>query len=76
MSDQTGATKVDTAAIACPVLCVEGADDKLVSPATARASADGYSGATDWKLQGHGRMPVVEPGAEDIARCIPGWIPV
>ena len=31
MFDQIDATKVDTRAITCPVLCVEGADDKWVS---------------------------------------------
>jgi len=75
MFDQTGATKVDTAAITCPVLCVEGADDKLVSPATARATADGYPGATFWELQGHGHMLVLEPGAEEIARRIAARLP-
>jgi len=74
MFDQTGATKVDTNAVTCPMLCVEGADDKLVSPATARASADGYPGATYWELQGHGHMLVLEPGAEVIARRIYAWL--
>jgi non-heme chloroperoxidase len=73
--DQTGATKVDTTAITCPVLCVEGADDKWVSPASARATADGYPGATFWELQGHGHMLVLEPGAEEIARRIAARLP-
>ena len=76
MFDQTGATKVDTAPITWPVLCVEGADDKLVSPATARATADGYPGATFWELQGHGHMLVPEPGADEVARRIAAWLPV
>lgn len=75
MFDQTGATKVDTGAVTCPVLCAEGADDKLVSPASARTTADGYPGATHWELQGHGHMLVLEPGAEDIARHIAAWLP-
>jgi pimeloyl-ACP methyl ester carboxylesterase len=75
MFDKAGATKVDTAAINCPVLCVEGADDKLVSPATARATASAYRGATFWELPGHGHMLVLEPGAEDIARRIVAWLP-
>jgi pimeloyl-ACP methyl ester carboxylesterase len=75
MFDQTGATVVDTNAVTCPVLCIAGAEDKLVSPATARATADGYSGATFWELEGHGHMLVLEPGAEDIARRIASWLP-
>ena len=76
MFDQTGATKVDTAPITSPVLCVEGADDKLVSPATARATADGYPGATFWELQGHGHMLVLEPGADEVARRLAAGVPV
>jgi non-heme chloroperoxidase len=75
MFDPSRATVVDTKAVTCPVLCVEGADDKLVSPATARATADGYPGSTFWELEGHGHMLVLEPGAEDIARRIAAWIP-
>jgi pimeloyl-ACP methyl ester carboxylesterase len=56
-------------------LPLEGADDKLVSPATARATADGYPGATFWELQGHGHMLVLEPGAEEIARRIAARLP-
>jgi non-heme chloroperoxidase len=57
MFDQTGATKVDTAAITCPVLCVEGADDKWcrqlrrVRPPTAipaRPSGSFKATATCW----------------------------
>ena len=75
MFDRTAATLVDTEAVRCPVLCLVGADDKIVSPQTARASAGGYPGATFWELQGHGHMLVLEPGAEDIARRIADWIP-
>jgi pimeloyl-ACP methyl ester carboxylesterase len=75
MFDRTSATLVDTAAVRCPVLCVAGADDALISPATARATGDAYSGATFWELAGHGHMLVLEPGAEDIARRIADWIP-
>ena len=75
MLDQTGATVVDTGAVSCPVLCIAGADDALVSLATARATAAAYPKADFWKLDGHGHMLVLEPGAEDIARRIAAWIP-
>jgi non-heme chloroperoxidase len=75
MFDRTRATAVDTAAVSCPVLCLSGTEDKLVSLATARATAGGYPGATFWELEGHGHMLVLEPGAEDIARRIAAWIP-
>ena len=45
-----------------------------MSPQTARETAEGYSGAVFWELQGHGHMMVLEPGAENIARRIADWI--
>jgi pimeloyl-ACP methyl ester carboxylesterase len=75
MFDLSGATVVDTASVICPVLCVAGADDALISPATVHATVEAYSGATFWELPNHGHMLVLEPGAEEIARRIAEWIP-
>jgi len=75
MFDRTGATAVDTGTVKCPVLSLVGAEDQIVSPETARATASVYPGATFWELQGHGHMLVLEPGAEKIARRIADWIP-
>jgi non-heme chloroperoxidase len=75
MFDRSAATVVDTAAVNCPVLCVAGADDALISPATARATAGAYPEASFWELAGHGHMLVLEPGAEEIASRIADWIP-
>jgi pimeloyl-ACP methyl ester carboxylesterase len=75
MFDKINATAVDTKRVRCPVLCLIGKDDKIVSPATARATASGYSGSTFWELDGHGHMLILEPGAEDIARRVAAWIP-
>jgi non-heme chloroperoxidase len=75
MLDQTGATSVATDKVPCPVLCLSGADDKLVSLLTARATAVAYRGAPFWELKGHGHMLLVEPGADQIAERIATWIP-
>jgi non-heme chloroperoxidase len=75
MLDQTGATSVATDKVRCPVLCLSGADDKLVSLLTARATAVAYRGAPFWELKGHGHMLLVEPGAGQIAERIATWIP-
>jgi pimeloyl-ACP methyl ester carboxylesterase len=75
MFDKTNATAVDTKRVRCPVLCLVGKDDKMVSPASARATASAYPGSTFWQLDDHGHMLVLEPGAEDIARRIASWIP-
>ena len=70
MLDATGATVVATEKVNCPVLCLSGADDKMVSLLTARATAAAYRGAPFWELQGHGHMLLVEPGADEIAERI------
>ena len=75
MLDQTGATSVATDQVRCPVLCLSGTDDKLVSLLTARATAVAYRGAPFWELDGHGHMLLVEPGAAEIAKRIAAWIP-
>lgn len=75
MFDRSRATAVETKAVRCPVLCLSGADDKLVSLATARATAASYPGATFWQEPEHGHMLPIEPGAETIARRIADWIP-
>lgn len=75
MFDSARATAVDTEAVRCPVLCLSGADDRLVSPATARGTAAAYGHAAVWELEGHGHMLMLEPGAEAIAVRVADWIP-
>jgi pimeloyl-ACP methyl ester carboxylesterase len=75
MFDRTKATAVDTDAVICPVLCLVGSDDKIVSPQTARETARPYRNVTFWEIDAHGHMLVLEPGAEDVARRIADWIP-
>jgi pimeloyl-ACP methyl ester carboxylesterase len=76
MLDEMRAAAVDTNAVRCPVLCLSGTDDNLVSLATARATALPYRGAQFWAEAGHGHMLPVEPGADEVARRIATWIPV
>ncbi|HUW72558.1 MAG TPA: alpha/beta hydrolase [Methyloceanibacter sp.] len=74
MFDSTGATAVDTAAVRCPVLCVSGAQDYIVSLETAKATADPYAQAEFWTLQDQAHMLLIEPGAEEIASRIADWL--
>ena len=46
MLDKTQAAAVDTNAVRCPVLCLSGTDDNLVSLETARVGVAPYRGAT------------------------------
>ena len=75
MFDKEQASAVDTGAMRCPVLCVSGSDDRLISLATARATAAGFPGATFWEAKGHAHLLLLEPGAEELARRIAQWIP-
>jgi pimeloyl-ACP methyl ester carboxylesterase len=74
MFDQNGATAVDTRAIHCPVLCLSGTDDQIVSLATAHATASAYPQAEFWEIGGHAHMMLLEPGAESIACRIAAWV--
>ncbi|MFW2391726.1 MAG: alpha/beta hydrolase [Methyloceanibacter sp.] len=74
MFDQTVATEVDTSAVTCPVLCLSGAEDHIVSLQSAKATAEAYRQAEFWALQTHAHMLLVEPGADKIAECIGGWL--
>jgi pimeloyl-ACP methyl ester carboxylesterase len=73
MLDNGRATQVDTEVVRCPVLCVRGSDDRVISTGTAKATAAAYPGAGYWQLPGHGHMLLVEPGAEAIARKLARW---
>ena len=75
MFEETGATLVDTASVRCPVLCLSGTDDRIVSLETARETAKAYPGAPLWELEGHGHMFLLEPGAEEVARRLAEWLP-
>jgi non-heme chloroperoxidase len=75
MFDKSRATAVDTDKVRCPVLCLSGTEDNLVSLATAGATAAPYRRVAFWAEPGHGHMLPVEPGAEAVARRIADWIP-
>ncbi len=74
MFDKEQATKVDVSAVRCPVYCLSGTDDNLVSIETARAVAESYPDATLVAAEGHGHLLLLEPGADEIASGIAGWL--
>ena len=74
MSDQTGATIVDTQAISCPVLTLSGSDDRVVPLGTAKATADSYPGSPFWVLEDHAHMALMEDGAYKLASRIADWL--
>jgi pimeloyl-ACP methyl ester carboxylesterase len=74
MFDQSGATIVDTGAVHCPLLCLSGAQDNIVSLQTAKETASAYKQAELWELKDHAHMLLIEPGAEKIAARIADWL--
>lgn len=74
MFDSGAATAVDVDRIRCPVLCISGSDDRLISPETARMTAKGLADASFWEAPDCGHMLLVEPGAEEIAHRIVDWL--
>ena len=74
MFDQSGATIVDTGAVRCPVLCLGGAQDHIVSLESMKTTAAAYPQCEFWELKDHAHMLLIEPGAEGIARRIADWV--
>lgn len=68
-----GAVAVDEDQVRCPVLCVTGADDRLIPPAVTRRIAARYHAPT-WTYEGHGHFLVMEPGAETMVDDLSLWL--
>ena len=73
--DQTGATRVDERQVTCPLLVVIGAEDRAVLPRVARRIASKYGATASFReFPGHAHMVITEPGWEEIASYIAGWL--
>ena len=56
------------------MLCLSGAQDKIVSLETAKQTAGAYPQSAFWNLKDHAHMLLIEPGAEKIAGRIADWL--
>lgn len=75
MFDGRRTTEVDSAEVRCPVLVVSGAEDRGVSPCTARQIAQRYgSNATVYEAPGCGHYLMLEPGWEQVAEHCAAWM--
>ncbi len=73
--DRRRAAQVDTGAIACPVLIVAGAEDRLMPASGARRLARRYGGRARYvELAGHAHWLPGEPGWEQIAATCAAWL--
>ena len=75
MFDTNRATEVDPRAVACPVLCLVGARDRINPPATVRRLARRYGGRARYEeLPNHSHWLTGEPGWERIAGGSLDWL--
>jgi pimeloyl-ACP methyl ester carboxylesterase len=69
------AAAVDAEAVTCPLFCVAGGEDKVISPATVRRVADRYGALADYReFEGFSHWLIGEPGWEAIADACDQWI--
>lgn len=68
-----GTVKVDAAKVKCPVLVLGATEDRIVSPALVKWTAERY-GAELRMYSGHAHLFLGEPGWEKIAGEVAGWL--
>jgi pimeloyl-ACP methyl ester carboxylesterase len=68
-----GTFRVDAAKVRCPMLVMGGRDDRVVSTALARWTAERY-GAELKLYDGHGHWLLEEPGWETLAADVGVWL--
>lgn len=75
MLDRHKTTFVEPRHVTCPMLCLAGGKDRIVSPATVRRVARRYGGRARYEnLADHGHWLLGEPGWERIAAGSLAWI--
>ncbi|KKL22045.1 hypothetical protein LCGC14_2439380 [marine sediment metagenome] len=73
--DPRKASEVDESRVACPVLVVAGAEDRITPASTVRKVADKYRAvATYREFAGHAHWIMGEPGWESIAGDVAQWL--
>jgi pimeloyl-ACP methyl ester carboxylesterase len=68
-----GLCRVRRQAIRCPVLCVSGGEDRIISPRAARALAAGYS-AEHIIFNARGHWLIAPSATEEVAGSIGRWL--
>jgi len=73
--DRKRAAEVDESKVTCPVLVVAGAQDKATPLSVVRKIADKYGSVSTYReFAEHSHWVVGEPGWQDIAEYIDGWL--
>ena len=75
--DQKRAARVSPRDVACPILCLAGAGDRINPPSTVRRIAGRYRGNVRFEvLDNHSHWLIGEPGWEDVASRAIEWLDV
>ena len=75
MFDDKQTTRIDYAAVNCPVFMVSGTEDLAVPPSTSRLIAERHGDrATFREAIGYGHYLTLEPGWKEIAELCGDWI--
>lgn len=74
MFDGRRASWVQTDKVACPVLVVAGADDRVISPETGRNVAALYADSVFEEAPGRGHFLIMEEGAAGLAGRCADWL--
>ena len=73
--DPRGAAKVDESKVTCPVLIIGGPKDKITPVSVVRQVANKYRAVSTYKeFANHSHWVVGEPGWQEIAEYISGWL--
>ncbi|MFQ5996132.1 MAG: alpha/beta hydrolase [Dehalococcoidales bacterium] len=73
--DQKRAAQVDESKVTCPMLIIEGSQDRIMPASVVRKTARKYKAvATYRELPNHAHWLIVEPGWQEIAEDIADWL--
>jgi non-heme chloroperoxidase len=73
--DRRKASRVDESEITCPVLVIAGALDRITPRSVVQKVAEKYRHVSTYKLfDNHSHWVVAEPGWEEIADYVSGWL--
>lgn len=73
--DSKKASKVDESKVTCPVLVIAGAEDRITPASVVRQVAKKYKAVSTYKEFGnHAHWVVAEPGWQEIAEYVAGWL--
>ena len=73
--DPSRASSVDESLVTCPVLVVAGKLDRITPASVVRKIANKYKAVSTYKeFKNHAHWVVGEPGWEDVADYVGGWL--